>query len=296
MANKRSKSLMPIDTGEWLDSPRINNLSYEIRGMWLTMLCYLWESPSRGIMAYPNGNIYTKGQILRALNIDPLALDILIENGLLAIDENGAYYSPEMVYKERISAIRRNAGRKGGEITQSKTAAPKEELPQTPPTVIVEPPPEIKQEPPQPQLFDNEDVPQAPPELTPVQKAKAEKKKKYQYADYVSMTQEEYAKLCEKYGEDETKGMIDLLSNYIGSKGCYSKYKSHYRAILSWVADAYYERQQRYGTRPPTITTTPKSAGGTPATPGYAAGALQAPAGAGPQSGDAPEKGYSERF
>ena len=287
---------MPIDTGEWLDSPRINNLSYEIRGMWLTMLCYLWESPSRGIMAYPNGNIYTKGQILRALNIDPLALDILIENGLLAIDENGAYYSPEMVYKERISAIRRNAGRKGGEITQSKTAAPKEELPQTPPTVIVEPPPEIKQEPPQPQLFDNEDVPQAPPELTPVQKAKAEKKKKYQYADYVSMTQEEYAKLCEKYGEDETKGMIDLLSNYIGSKGCYSKYKSHYRAILSWVADAYYERQQRYGTRPPTITPAPKSAGGTPATPGYATGALQAPAGASPQSGDAPEEGYAERF
>ena len=62
---------MPIDTGEWLDSPRINNLSYEIRGMWLTMLCYLWESPTRGIMAYPNGKLYTKGQILRTLDIDP---------------------------------------------------------------------------------------------------------------------------------------------------------------------------------------------------------------------------------
>lgn len=296
MANKRSKSLMPIDTGEWLDSPRINNLSYEIRGMWLTMLCYLWESPTRGIMAYPNGKLYTKGQILRTLDIDPIALEILVENGLLAVDDKGAYYSPEMVRKERISAIRRTAGRKGGEITMRKVIEQQAELPETPAPVIVEPPPENKQEPPQPQLFDNEDVPQAPPELTPVQKAKAEKKKKYQYADYVSMTQEEYAKLCEKYGEDETKGMIDLLSNYIGSKGCYSKYKSHYRAILSWVADAYYERQQRYGTRPPTITTTPKSAGGTPATPGYATGALQAPAGAGPQSGDAPEEGYAERF
>ena len=213
----------------------------------------------------------------------------------MAVDDKGAYYSPEMVRKERISAIRRNAGRKGGEITMRKIEQ-QTELPETPAPVIVEPPPENKQEPPQPQLFDNEDVPQAPPELTPVQKAKAEKNKKYQYADYVSMTQEEYAKLCEKYGEDETKGMIDLLSNYIGSKGCYSKYKSHYRAILSWVADAYYERQQRYGTRPPTITTTPKSAGGTPATTGYATGALQAPAGAGPQSGDAPEEGYAERF
>ena len=122
MANKRSKSLMPIDTGEWLDSPRINNLSYEIRGMWLTMLCYLWESPTRGIMAYPNGKAYTREQILRTLDIDPIALEILIENGLLAVDDKGAYYSPEMVRKERISAIRRNAGRKGGEITMRKIA------------------------------------------------------------------------------------------------------------------------------------------------------------------------------
>lgn len=294
MANKRSKSLMPIDTGEWLDSPRINNLSYEIRGMWLTMLCYLWESPSRGIMAYPNGNIYTKGQILRALNIDPLALDIFIENGLLAIDENGAYYSPEMVHKERISAIRRNAGRKGGEITQSKTAAPKEELPQTPPPVIVEPPPEIKQEPPQPQLFDDEELPQTPPELTPEQKAKAEKKKKYSYAEFVTMTRDEYAKLCEQFGEEATKGMIDILDNYIGSKG--KKYKNHYRAILSWVVDAYNEKLQRNGIKLTTNTAPQNPAGGTPATPGYATGALQAPAGAGTESGDAPEKGYAERF
>lgn len=262
--------------------------------MWLTMLCYMWESPTRGIMAYPNGKFYTKGQIIRALDIDPIALEILIENGLLAVDDKGAYYSPDMVRKERISAIRRTAGRKGGEITMRKGIEQQAELPETPAPVIVEPPPENKQEPPQPQLFDDEELPQAP-EMTPEQKAKAEKAKKYKYGEFVSMTRDEYAKLCEKYGEEAAKGMIEILDNYIGSKG--KRYKSHYRTILSWVADSYYEKQQRYGICKPTKSpTTPEPAGGTPATPGYATGALQAPAGTSPQSGDAPEEGYAERF
>lgn len=294
MASKRSKSLMPIDTGEWLDSPRINNLSYEIRGVWLTMLCYLWESPTRGVMAYPNGKLYTKGQILRTLDIDPIALEILIENGLLAVDDNGAYYSPEMVRKERISAIRRTAGRKGGEITMHKRIEQQAELPETPTPLIVEPPPESKPEPPEPQLFDNEELPVTPPEMTPEQKAKAEKKRKYNYAEFVTLTRDEYAKLCEQFGEDATKGMIEILDNYIGSKG--KRYKSHYRAILMWVVDAYNEKLQRNGNKISTNTTSQNPAGGTRNVAGPTSGTLPLVAGAGTESGDAPEKGYSERF
>lgn len=294
MASKRSKSLMPIDTGEWLDSPRINNLSYEIRGVWLTMLCYLWESPTRGIMAYPNGKLYTKGQILRTLDIDPIALEILIENGLLAIDDKGAYYSPEMVRKERISAIRRTAGRKGGEITMRKVIEQQTELPETPAPVIVEPPPENKQEPPQPQLFDDEELPVTPPEMTPEQKAKAEKKRKYNYAEFVTLTRDEYAKLCEQFGEDATKGMIEILDNYIGSKG--KRYKSHYRAILMWVVDAYNEKLQRNGNKLSTNTTGQNPAGGTRNVARPTSGTLPLVEGAGTEPGDAPEKGYSERF
>ncbi|MBD5257066.1 MAG: hypothetical protein HDS50_05475, partial [Bacteroides sp.] len=169
MAKKRIKSQMPIDTGEWLNNPRINNLSYEIRGIWLTMLCYMWDSPTRGIMADSKGGIYTKMQILQTLKIDALTLQQLVDSGLLAIDENGAYYSPYMVRQEQISQIRRSAGRKGGEITKSKNITPKE--PQSTPIepiqpIIVEPPPKAQESDTEPGLFGDDDLPAPPPELT----------------------------------------------------------------------------------------------------------------------------------
>lgn len=286
---------MPIDTGEWLDSPRVNTLSYDVRGIWLTLLCYMWDSPTRGIMAHSNGKPYTKEQILRELQIDPISLEILIESGLLAIDNNGAYHSPEMVRKERISSVRRNAGRKGGEITKGKVFAVIQEItPNQQASVVVEPPPESKQATPIPQLFNNEEIPEMPPELTPEQKAKAEKKRKYKYAENVSLTRDEYAKLCEEHTEPAVKRMIEILDNYKGQNG--KRYRSDYRAILNWVVNRYNDEQLRYGTRPPTITTTAKPAGGIGAFAPNATRAVQITTGTSPQSGDAPAKDYSERF
>lgn len=59
--------------------------------------------------------------------------------------------------------------------------------------------------------------------------------KKNIYAEFVSMTEEEHNKLVAEYGEETTKQMIETLDNYKGSKG--KKYKSDYRAILTWVRD-----------------------------------------------------------
>lgn len=291
MAIKRTKSQMPIDTGEWLDSPRINNLSYDLRGIWLTILCYMWESPTRGIMAKANGKPYTQDQIIRLLDIDPLALSILLENGLLARNDKGAYYSPDMVHRERVSKARRTAGRKGGEVMKDKILNPKIE--ETPPT-IVEPPPTPAATPQKPALFKEDEVPETPPELSPEQKAKAEKKKKYKYAEFVTLTKDEYAKLCTEHTEEAVRRMIEILDNYKGQSG--KRYKSDYRAILNWVVDRYNDEQLRYGIRPTTNATTAKSAGGFGTVAPYATGANPTATGASPQSGDAPEKGYSERF
>lgn len=302
MANKQTKALMPIDTGEWIDSPRINNLPYDIRGIWLTMLCYMWESPTRGIMANVKGKPYKREQIIRLLGIDPLAFDKIVENGLLECDK-GVYCSPDMVKRERVSKARRNAGRKGGMATQqAKVVTPTvevEEKPQAAP--IIEPPPETPPKtkptakPQDPALFDYEEIGETPPELTPEQKAKADKKKKYKYAENVTLTRDEYAKLCEEHTEEAAKRMIEILDNYKGQSG--KRYKSDYRAILNWVVNRYQDEQLKYGTNNrqyPTFAT--KSTGGITGTPGYAAGAVQTATGTSPQSGDAPEKGYSERF
>lgn len=69
------------------------------------------------------------------------------------------------------------------------------------------------------------------------------KERKVKYGDFVSMTPEEYQKLVIKFGEEETKAMIDILDNYKGANG--KNYKSDYRAILSWVVNRYQEEREK---------------------------------------------------
>jgi hypothetical protein len=58
---------------------------------------------------------------------------------------------------------------------------------------------------------------------------------KIKYAEFVTMTEAEYSKLVDQYGEANVARMISKLDNYKGAKG--KTYKSDYRAMLSWVAD-----------------------------------------------------------
>ena len=53
------------------------------------------------------------------------------------------------------------------------------------------------------------------------------------YAEFVKMTEANYARLVELYGESFTAACITKLDLYKGSKG--KTYKDDYRAILSWV-------------------------------------------------------------
>ena len=53
-----------------------------------------------------------------------------------------------------------------------------------------------------------------------------------QYLDHVFLSDQEYTKLVERYGEKETTRWIEKLDSGIGSKGY--KYKSHYKTIISW--------------------------------------------------------------
>lgn len=66
--------------------------------------------------------------------------------------------------------------------------------------------------------------------------------KKIHYAEFVTMTEEEYNKLVDKYGEENTQKMIEKLDNYKGAKG--KTYKSDYRAILNWVVDEIMKEQK----------------------------------------------------
>lgn len=56
--------------------------------------------------------------------------------------------------------------------------------------------------------------------------------KKIHYAEFVTMTEDEYKKLVDELGEEKTKEMIERLCLYKGSTG--TKYKSDYMTILAW--------------------------------------------------------------
>lgn len=64
-------------------------------------------------------------------------------------------------------------------------------------------------------------------------KKKGSDKKKYGEFQNVFLTDEEYYKSLEKYGEPILLQMIEKLSTYLKSKG--DKYKNHYATFSSWV-------------------------------------------------------------
>lgn len=68
-------------------------------------------------------------------------------------------------------------------------------------------------------------------------------KKKYGEFQKVTLTDEEYTKLINEYGEDTTHRAIEFLDGYIAEKGY--KSKSNYLAIRRWVIDAVSKRQSR---------------------------------------------------
>jgi hypothetical protein len=66
---------------------------------------------------------------------------------------------------------------------------------------------------------------------------------KTQYAEFVSMTNDEHSSLVTELGEQGARRCIEILDNYKGSSG--KTYKSDYRAILNWVIKRYEEERQK---------------------------------------------------
>jgi len=69
---------------------------------------------------------------------------------------------------------------------------------------------------------------------------------KTKFADFVSLTNDEYSSLVARLGSEErAKRCIEILDNYKGAKG--ATYKSDYRAILNWVIVRLEEEEQKGG-------------------------------------------------
>ncbi|MTV47741.1 hypothetical protein GJ688_01930 [Heliobacillus mobilis] len=69
---------------------------------------------------------------------------------------------------------------------------------------------------------------------------------KVQFAEFVSMTNDEFSSLVAKLGEHRTRRAIEILDNYKGATG--KTYKSDFRAMLNWVITRL-EEEERKGTQ-----------------------------------------------
>lgn len=78
-----------------------------------------------------------------------------------------------------------------------------------------------------------------------------EKINKIHYAEFVTLSQDEYDKLVFSHGEEKTQRMIEILNNYKGSSG--KKYKSDYLAILNWVVGRVEEEFKKGNGRTPKL-------------------------------------------
>ena len=83
------------------------------------------------------------------------------------------------------------------------------------------------------------------PNTSKVKESKVNESKKI-YMDVVELTDGEYQKLVERFGEYDTKDKIENLALYIKSKE--AKYKCHYSTILSW--DRKNAKEQAVATKP----------------------------------------------
>lgn len=68
-----------------------------------------------------------------------------------------------------------------------------------------------------------------------INREEVKKEKKNKHAEFVSLTDAEYNKLCNEHTEQNAKVFISILNNYKGANG--KRYKSDYLAILNWVVD-----------------------------------------------------------
>lgn len=300
MADKRKHSFMPFDARVWLTDPRINALSLVARGVWVTLLCYMWESPQRGMLVKPTNAPYTISELVVLVgSTDDEPLQELIDCGVLSLNHKGVYYSADMVKQADISEKRRNAGKKGGDTMKQrmieKDKAPfQEKETKVAPPIPIEPPPKPTQQE-QPLLFSNDTGSNdAPPPLTEKQKQQIEKKRKYHYAEFVTLTRDEYTKLCVEHTEEGAKRMIEILDNYKGSKG--KRYKSDYRTILNWVVDKYNKEITENGTQRQTNSTATNTGRGVENHTEYASGALPLDKTTVGGSDSTTQEGYSERF
>jgi hypothetical protein len=104
--------------GDWRKDPGVQALDFHDRGVWFEIICLMHESEERGVLIL-NGKPMPDEALARLLGLDNQTLkqtiSRLLDYGVASRrDEDGALICRRMVRDEKLSEIRREAGKKGG--------------------------------------------------------------------------------------------------------------------------------------------------------------------------------------
>lgn len=109
----------PFYPADWMKDPEVRSVSADSRGLWIDLICLMWESPEKGYLVAGSGMPYRNEHISRMTGVlEGRVIELIAEMeevGLFSRRESdGAIYNRRMARQASISNKRAEAGSKGG--------------------------------------------------------------------------------------------------------------------------------------------------------------------------------------
>lgn len=116
-----------FEPGVWLQDPELSRWSAAARGVWIDILCLMFQSDERGVLV-SCGEAWTVEETARALRGDNevslSSIQELLRRGVMRSRKDGALYCSRMVRETELSKVRAEAGQIGG-LAKAKQNASK---------------------------------------------------------------------------------------------------------------------------------------------------------------------------
>jgi len=118
MTTKTKRKLMPailFYTGDWLKDPAVRCMSLAARGLWIDMLCLMYESPTRGYLSLMDGKPVSAVQLARMVGGTLEETETLLSEmrgcGTFSVTDEGVMFSRRMVADEELRELKSKAGK-----------------------------------------------------------------------------------------------------------------------------------------------------------------------------------------
>lgn len=121
---------------DWLSDAGLRMVSLAARGLWMDMLCMMFNSPERGNLRKQNGTEVKAKALAKSCGVSEAEIvDLwaeLEDAGVFSRRADGTIYSRRMVRDEHIRTIRAEAGRRGGRPSKTESKAEAKITPPSP--------------------------------------------------------------------------------------------------------------------------------------------------------------------